>query len=137
MRTCAHRRLAVVFTSIAAMAGCEVAAFSDPMVGCFALKDGGAPEVRISKVGEAYALALRNGRSWTDSMALRRANQHELGELFKSDTAGIAEGLVSVAGGFGVFRARHATNFNGNASSSDYFAFLLVGGGPAFRVKCE
>lgn len=111
---------------------------SDPMAGCYAVEKGKRPEIRISKESGEYYAALRKADGWDKSKEpLRRATDQELKALFDAEAVHIADSLVVKNGPFGVFRAKPAAKIIGKDPSSDYLAFLFLGGGVVFKVNCD
>lgn len=107
------------------------------MVGCYAEDSGKAPEIRVSKDAGRYRLAVRESDKWEvfpDS--LRPAMPDELDDLFRADTASVAESLIAPEGATGLFRLKKGATIGGDSVNTEYFVFIVLGGGPVYKVDC-
>jgi hypothetical protein len=110
---------------------------TDRMIGCYAEDSGKAPDIRVSKDSGRYRLAIREEDKWEvfpDS--LRPAVPDELDDLFGDDTASVAESLIVPEGATGLFRLTRGATIGGSPVNTEYFAYIVLGGGPVYKVAC-
>jgi hypothetical protein len=110
---------------------------TDKMIGCYAQEAGKGAEIRVSKDSGRYRLAIRESEKWEvfpDS--LRPAVSDELDDLFGADTATVVESLIVPEGASGLFRLKKGATIEGKPVTTEYFAFIVLGGGPVYKVAC-
>ena len=106
----------------------------DQMIGCYAERENGAPEIKVTKNASEYQASVFINGAWS-STSLHHASLGELAPLFGKDTSKIAESLGSSNSPFGLFRARERTTVSGKGAT-EYLVFLLLVTVPAFKVAC-
>lgn len=131
------RRLAACLPLLAATlaTGCDSLS-PNRMKGCYSERNGGAPFLRVVAENGAYYASSRGENVWTDSTLLASTNPATLGQLFGTDTAGIAEALVARDSPFGIFRVKAGATVRNKDSASEYIAVVLFGAIPVFKVPC-
>lgn len=110
---------------------------SDRMVGCYATDSGKAPDLKVLKDSGRYRFAVRQGEKWeVQPESLRAARMDELDDLFRADTSNVAESLIAPEAVSGLFRLKKGATFQGKPINTEYVAFLVVAGGPVYKVDC-
>lgn len=95
------------------------------------------PALRASKDSGRYQLAIREGDKWeVHPESIRAARPDELDDLFRADTANVAESLIAPEGALGLFRMKKGATLQGKPMNTEYVAFVVLGAGPVYKVDC-
>jgi len=105
-------------------------------VGCYALEDGGRAELKITKDGGKFFASIREGGGWSDPEGLHSGTTEELRPLFGDDSERIKANLIGDVG-FGIFLVEPGEVYGGEKAKTEYIAFVFVGGGSVYKVRCE
>lgn len=125
--------LALVF---AVLVGCT-AETTEIFSGCYTVNKGEPPFLKIAKEGAKYALYLRSGNQWSKAVPLHAGTEKEQQAAFGKDAAKIKASLIAENNPIAVFRITAGDTIAGKKVDSDYFAMLIVGAGPVYKIPCR
>jgi len=108
----------------------------DVFAGCYSLIRDGETWIKIEKSEDSYSLSLKDRDGWQDGVSLHTGSQQELSELFESDAARIKSSLIADKGFFALFHVQAGETYGGYKAKTDYFIYILVGSGPAYKKDC-
>ena len=60
----------------------------------------------------------------------------ELDDLVRADTVNVAESLIVQEGASGLFRLKKGATFEDKPINTEYVAYLMLAGGPVYKVDC-
>ena len=102
------------------------------------MDSGKTPAFRVSKDSGRYRLAIWEANKWAvHPESLRAARPEELDDLFRADTASVVESLIAPEAASGLFRFKKGATLQGKPISTEYVAFMLLVGGPVYKVACS
>jgi len=116
--------------------GCYTGAEST-FTGCYAIEEGGKPEVKIEKQGNKFFVLLREGNGWSEKTGLHTGKEEEFSDLFGADTKKIKASLVADEGVFGIFHVNPNEEYGGEKAKTEYLAFIILGGGSVYKINCN
>lgn len=105
----------------------------DSLVGCYAMKQGGAPRVMVQKRDGKYLLSIAT--NWRASKVGHEPTEQEVKKLFGGQAKFYEDGVYS--GELGVFKVHHGMIVHNRPMSGTYFAVLgFFGSGEIYSVSC-
>ena len=108
----------------------------DVFTGCYSLNRDDDSWIKIEKPEDDYVLSLKDRDGWQDGVSLHPGTQQELSDLFESDGARIKSSLIADKGYFALFHVQAGETYGGYKAKTDYFIYILIGSGPAYKKVC-
>jgi len=127
-----HFIVLLLFLVHSSSARCE----EDVFAGCYSLVRDGETWIKIEKPEDSYYLSLKDREGWQEAVSLHSGSQQELSELFGSDGARIKSSLIADKGFFALFHVQAGETYSGYKAKTDYFIYILIGSGPAYKKDC-
>lgn len=132
MRIFWHFTVLLLLLANASSASSEEDIFS----GCYSLKQGGKPGLKIEKTEDTYYVSLGDKDGWKEGSRLHPGTQQELSEIFENDSTRIKSSLVADDGPFAIFHVQTGETYDGYKAKSDYITYILIGAGAAYKTDC-
>ena len=134
----AIRFLGTCLISICVMlfAACTNPAESN-LLGCFAFKENGKADLKITEKDGRNFLSVRKGKGWSEPEELHSGSSEEIQPLFGDASVRVKANLVANKGPFGIFLVTPGEVYGGKKAVTEYLAFVIFGGGSVYKVPCE
>lgn len=104
----------------------------DTLVGCYAKKQDGNPEIRVKKRDGKYYLSI--AADWKEEALGHEPTDQEVENIFADQAAFYEAGLYS--GMLGIFKVRSGITVKNRPISGKYIAAVLFDAGEVYRVSC-
>lgn len=108
----------------------------DVFSGCYSLARHAKPSLKIDKTEDTYFVAMGDKDGWKERVSLHPGVQQEIAQIFKKDSNRIKSSLVADDGPFALFHVQAGETYNGHKAESDYFTYIFIRGGSAYKKDC-
>ena len=126
--------LLLILLTATVYTACAGAAESS-LVGSYASKENGNPEIKITKDGEKYFVSIYSDESWSKPQELHSGTKENLKELFGKDADRIKSSLITTQNGsFGIFLVTPGEIYADIKAPTAYLVYIFMGSGPAWKV---